>query len=1195
MSPERATDHPESGRDTGPYEPIADVAAAEADQRSTAHPAQTPHGPRTDRVLAVAIPGYELLEELGRGGMGVVFKARHLQLNRIVALKMILSGELASEQERERFRAEAETIARIQHPNIIQIFEIGEHDGRLFLSLEYCGGGSLESALRGTPLPAVEAARLVLTLAAALEHAHLCGVIHRDLKPGNVLLQDQSPQAATREGPGTAGEKVAAGRASTLVPKITDFGLAKQVRDARPTAVSTVVGSPWYMPPEQAAGKEIGPLSDVYSLGATLYECLTGRPPFRAATVLETLRQVRDEEPVPPRQLQSKVPHDLETICLKCLQKNPARRYASAGELREDLQRFLDGKPIQARRSGWAEQTWRWCRRNPTVAGLLSLVAVLLLGGMIVGSVALVVIDKARRRADENAAREADARTQAERSAAESRDRLVRLHVATGSRFLDANDRTSALCWYLHAWRSDQLGSDNETDHRLRLASAMSAGPQLVGICFHRQPVQDAAVSPDGTHLLSYTVEGREVYLWDASSSRLAVPPLSHDGEVRHACYSPDGRLVGTAASDRAACVWDATSGKRLWRLEHPAGVAWLAFRPGTSQLVTVDDDGKVYGWDTTTGKPAGVPPRSESAIWYLTFSDDGRLLVTADRGDHARVWDAATGGAKTPPLPHLALSQEEAYFRYKRWPVLSADGTLLLTATGQAVHLWDTATGQARWPTERRFKAGSTAPMHLAFNRRGDRIVVSNGYVAPVLRADNGTEFLSLTHPRQNQYAAFSDDGRHLVSVSSGGSVHVWDADTGQAVEQPLYCADFVRRVGFFPDNRRFFAASLDGTLHFWSLPEPNGLLTICPLDCGRAHKHFVTNPRESQTFAPDGSLVVRFGAAGVEVRRRTDEAVLWRAPVAVRWARFTSDGRRLLAADAVEVFGFDAHTGRRVGEPIPLDGSLDPRTFPLRTSRIYPSADGERIATLDDPRTVSVWDAATGRRVLGPLRGFDRYPHVFGPPESHGRIAQPRLTPDGRTLVVGVPSSGVLAAWDVDSGEVLYQAKKYSGHLHDLAVSEDGSCMLAVSSNTTARLYDTRTCAPLGPSLVHTGTVVNGDVASDGTRVVTREGSTARIWDARNGDLLARLPAVPRDVDGVWFSRDGKRVVLSGEEQAFEWRLPSLEVPAEHVPALIRLLTARDVDDANGLAQVDQHAFLHDPTPYQKAWAAWRGGVRD
>jgi eukaryotic-like serine/threonine-protein kinase len=1183
MPLESVPDSSQPKRDSGPSEVLPDSTASETTVRlpNTAA-AEESSGRQAALLPALAIPGYELLEEIGRGGMGVVFKARHVKLNRIVALKMILSGELASTQETARFRAEAETIAQIQHPNIIQIFEIGEHEGRLFISLEYCGGGSLESRLRGTPLPAIEAARLFATLAEALAHAHHCGVIHRDLKPANILLVsgEWSPQGQPY---------------TTHQPKITDFGLARKVDTNLSTQTTTIVGSPSYMPPEQASGREVGPLADVYSLGASLYECLTGRPPFRASSVLETLRQVQHEEPVPPRQLQSKTPRDLETICLKCLQKDPARRYGSAAALREDLQRFLEGRAILGRPVGWPERTWRWCRRNRVVAGLLSVVAVMLVAGIVAGSIALVVINNARQEADTNAALEATARASAERAAEESRDRLIRLHIATGTRFLDAGDRTSALCWYALAWRSDRADAASEKNHRLRLASVMAAGPQLVGACFHRAPVQDAAVSPDGQHFLSWCVEGREAYLWDPTAARLAAPPLRHDGEVRCAAYSADGRLAATAGADRAACVWDAASGKRLWQLEHPAGVAWLAFRPGTSLLVTVDDGGKVYSWDLTTGQPAGSPPRSEAAVWYVAFSGDGRLLVTADRSDHARVWDAATGEAKTPPLPHLALDREEAFFHYKRWPAFNAAGTLLATATKKTLQLWDATTGDARWRNPRLLQE-NLAPTHLAFNHRGDRLVVSNGYVARVLRVEDGQEILGLTHPRLNQYTTFSGDDQHLVSTSSGGTVHVWNASSGEAVDLPLSCADFVRRVGFVPDSRRFFAASLDGTVRVWSLPAPRSLLTPYAYDGGRAYKHVTKSAQASETFTPDGSILAEFGPAGVEVRRRTgSDEVLFRLPRPMRWARFTADGLRLFVANTTQVECLDASTGHRLGQPIPLDNTMDRKQFAIYTARIDPSADGKRLATLDDPHTVSVWDVETGQRLLGPLSHFDKLPHIFGPPESHGRISHPRLTPDGKTLVFGVPGGGILAAWDVATGTPLYQLKRYSGNLNHLAMSEAGASILACSSDSMARLYATKTCAALGPPLVHTGSVLDGDIDADGIRAVTRQGTIARLWDAHNGDLLAQLSQVPKSVDSFWFSRDGRRVMLSGTEDAFQWRLATLEMPAEHVPALVRLLTGKDIDSANGLTQLDQHALLNDPARYRQAWVSWRGGNDD
>ena len=299
----------------------------------------------------LTIPGFEILEELGRGGMGVVYKARQVKLKRLVALKMILSGSHARPDQLGRFRAEAEAVARFQHPNIVQIHEISEKDGLPYFALEFVDGGSLDKRLNGTPLPPRQAAHIVETLARAMHYAHERGVIHRDLKPGNVLL--------------TTGK---------FMPKITDFGLAKQVDDdAGQTKSGAVMGTPSYMAPEQAEGriKEIGPHTDVYALGAILYELLTGRPPFRGASSMDTMMQVLTQDPVPPSRLHPKVSHDLETICLCCLQKVPVKRYTSAGSLADDLRRFLSGEPIQARRTPLWERTWKWMKRRPAAALLL--------------------------------------------------------------------------------------------------------------------------------------------------------------------------------------------------------------------------------------------------------------------------------------------------------------------------------------------------------------------------------------------------------------------------------------------------------------------------------------------------------------------------------------------------------------------------------------------------------------------------------------------------------------------------------------------------------------------------------------------------------------------------------------------------------------------------------------------------------
>jgi tetratricopeptide (TPR) repeat protein len=336
-----------------------------------------------------SVPGYEVLGVLGRGGMGVVYKARHLRLGRLVALKMVLAGGHAGPSELARFRTEAESVARLQHPGIVQIFEVGEHQGLPYLSLEYCSGGSVERLLNGTPLPARQAAELVERLARAMHAAHQANIIHRDLKPANILLQ-VAEGALDKEGQDRCSSlQFAVGTLQAAIPKITDFGLAKRLDEAGQTGTGTVVGTPSYMAPEQADGKnrQLGPAVDIYALGAVLYELLTGRPPFKAATPLDTILQVVSDEPVSPSHLQPRTPRDLETICLTCLRKEPSRRYASAAALADDLGRFREDRPIAARPSGPIERAGKWARRRPTAAALAvaSALAVLILtmGGVL--------------------------------------------------------------------------------------------------------------------------------------------------------------------------------------------------------------------------------------------------------------------------------------------------------------------------------------------------------------------------------------------------------------------------------------------------------------------------------------------------------------------------------------------------------------------------------------------------------------------------------------------------------------------------------------------------------------------------------------------------------------------------------------------------------------------------------------------
>lgn len=334
-------------------------------------------GPSLEAPANFAPPGYDIVAELGRGGMGVVYKALQKSLGRFVALKVILGAGHAGDAALARFRAEATTAAQLQHPNIVQIFEVGEHDGQPFFSLELVEGGSLADHLKGEPQPPRDAAHLVRALALTVHHAHERGIVHRDLKPANILLpktEDQGPRTGDDKDTSVLGPW-----SSLLSLKITDFGLAKlQTTESHITQSGAILGTPSYMAPEQAAGdgKAVGPAADIYALGAILYEALTGRPPFKAASVMDTVMQVLHDDPVPPSRLEPKLPRDLETICLKCLAKKPDQRYASAAALADDLGRFLAGESILARPTSPVVKSWKWARRHPARAAVLFILAV---------------------------------------------------------------------------------------------------------------------------------------------------------------------------------------------------------------------------------------------------------------------------------------------------------------------------------------------------------------------------------------------------------------------------------------------------------------------------------------------------------------------------------------------------------------------------------------------------------------------------------------------------------------------------------------------------------------------------------------------------------------------------------------------------------------------------------------------------
>jgi WD40 repeat protein len=961
----------------------------------------------------VALPGYEIEGELGRGGMGVVYKAHQTALNRPVALKTMLGDGPLDARALIRFLAEAEAVAAVEHTNVVRVYAYGEHDGRPYLALEYVSGGTLTGHLKqaGRLSPAAAAA-LVAGLARGVQAAHDRGIVHRDLKPGNVLLTE-------------SGE-----------PKVTDFGLAKRERAADLTKTQAVMGTPAYMAPEQARGetKFVTPAADIYALGVILYECLTGTRPFESDDTIMLLRRVVEEEPEPPRKRVPRTPRDLELVCLKCLAKEPVERYSSAAALADDLTRVVNREPVSVRAPGAIEKAVRWVRRKPTRAaayglGLLAL-ALAGFGGTVAwlwqrAEEARSGAETARDRVDgekkltevaltgERIALAGKSQALAERAAA--MEELTRLD---NTRKIDLAHRealennTARASELLAACRPDLRNWEWRYVNRL-------ASPELLTLPHARIPVS-LSVSRDGTRAAAAVFDA-VAPVWDLRTGKVLFD-LRTGGSIHAVAFSPDGTRIA-AVSTAGAKVCDAHTGQELVALKNKHH--FVGFGADGAQLVAVGEPGIVEVWDARTGGLLHSLKLERGQCLFAAISPDGARVATAGWGG-TRIWDATTG---------QRLLELKGRASRTTWAAFSPDGGRLIDGCDDGTAgVWDARTG-----TEiTRLRGHDREVTCVAFAPDGRHVATgSKDRTVVVWEVNSGRSIRTLRgHTAQLFCMEFAPGGR-LVTAGWDKTVKVWDATP-----------DAVRILGQFnflhpaisPDGTRV-AAALDGvgmppSVHVWDA----GSGKEFPALIGHAKKV------RAVAFSPDGGRLVTGGEDGAaKVWDLATGQIVFDLPgheKAVTAVAFSRDGRRIVTVGqepAQPPVGrvWDAATGQLIHAGLKLT-SL--------TEAVDVSADGGTIVTGSYDQSVRVWDGNTGRLLLS----------IPGIAKVVSRVA---LSSEGRRIVTGCiePLETAADVWDAATGRKLVSLRGHAGGIYSVAFSPDGSRVATGSQDRTVRIWDT------------------------------------------------------------------------------------------------------------------------------------------
>ncbi len=968
--------------------------------------------------------------------MGVVYRARQVSLNRPVALKMILAGQLATLTLKQRFHTEAEAAARLDHPNIVPIYEIGEHDGQYYYSMKLIEGGTLAEAIlcrsrrkeaqtsfgrkQKSEPPHVgcykedEAALLLEKVARAVHYAHQRGILHRDLKPTNILLDAK-------------GE-----------PHVTDFGLAKLVEeDSSLTMSAAILGTPAYMSPEQAAGqsKQLTTAADIYSLGAILYELLTGHPPFRADTALETLRQVSEQEPDRPSTLNREVDRDLETICLKCLSKNPQGRYSSAEMLAEDLERWRNGEPILARPSTAWEKTRRWTRGNPEIAALAAGLVLAIIAG-------LLATGFMWRRARQTAAAGEQLLYAANMKGAgtaweENNVGLVR-------QLLEETDKSALRGFEWYYWQ-----------RLTHLEQRTLRG--------HSAAVTGVAVSPDGQRIVTGSVD-RTAKVWELATGRELLTLIGHTNLVFAVAFSSDGRWILTGSWDNTARVWDAVTGRELLTLKgHTNSVETVAFSRDDRWIITGSSDKTVRLWDARTGLElrrfaghlAALSPDDRKIVTTGGFVMLGGRLSGNEASNIATVWDVENGRELLKLKGHTAFIQSVTF---------SPDGQRILSgSTDRTAKVWDAATG-SNLVTLRghRFQVEPAK-----FSHDGKRIVTGSvDKTAKIWNSVNGEELLTLKgHSAEIVSVVFSPDDRLIITGSADGTVKVWDpAAHRDAVNLDGQNAELCG-IAFSPDLKRIVTGTCSVQATVWDVITRQMLFTLVG-----ARVAYSPDGRQIITASP--GLTLWEAETGRELRKFAGHKE------SVESVAFSPDGQRIVTSsvDKTAVV-WDGGSGK---ETVRLIGHTD------GVRGVAFSPDGRKIVTASADGTARIWDAASGAELF-------RFKEHKG-----AELQAATFSPDGKRILTG-DENGTGLLWEAATGRVLLTLKGHTGWIMCATFSPDGRRILTGSYDNTAKLWEVANGREVLTLKGHTDTVMTAVFSPDGRRIATADkDGLARLWDA-------------------------------------------------------------------------------------------------